>query len=87
MTSIGILSDGGSSSYYTLEINGDFIETEQIIEQVFDNDFDFGNVFKSLIRAYGTTRGKGKLGNDLAYELNKIDYSINKLRTRYVKTP
>ncbi len=80
----GIVSDGSSSSYYTLEINGDFIETEQIIEQVFGNDFDFGNVFKSLIRAYGTTQGKGKLGNDLAYELNKIEYSINKLRTRYV---
>ena len=77
-----VVSDGGSSSYYTLDINGNKVETEEIISQVFGNDFDFGNAFKSLIRAYGATLGKGKAGNDIGYELNKIDYSINKIRQR-----
>ena len=77
-----VVSDGGSSSYYTLDINGNKVETEEIISQVFGNDFDFGNAFKSLIRAYGTTLGKGKAGNDICYEFNKIDYSINKIRQR-----
>ena len=75
-----VKSDGGSSSYYTLDINGTKVETEDIIRDVFDNDFDFGNAFKSLVRAYLNTHGKGKEGNDLAYELNKINYSINKIR-------
>jgi hypothetical protein len=75
-----VKSDGGSSSYYTLDINGTKVETEDIIRDVFDNDFDFGNAFKSLVRAYLNTQGKGKEGNDLAYELNKINYSINKIR-------
>ena len=47
---------------------------------MFGNDFDFGNAFKSLVRAYLETQGKGKEGNDLAYELKKIEYSINKIR-------
>jgi len=75
-----VKSDGGSSSYYTLDINHTKVETEDIIRDVFGNDFDFGNAFKSLVRAYLNTQGKGKEGNDLAYELNKIDYSINKIR-------
>jgi hypothetical protein len=75
-----VKSDGGSSSYYTLDINGTKVETEDIIRDVFGNDFDFGNAFKSLVRAYLETQGKGKEGNDLAYELNKIEYSTNKIR-------
>ncbi len=75
-----VKSDGGSSSYYTLDINGTKVETEDIIRDVFGNDFDFGNAFKSLVRAYLETQGKGKEGNDLAYELNKIKYSINKIK-------
>ena len=74
-----VKSDGGSSSYYTLTVNNINIETEDIIRDVFDNDFDFGNAFKSLVRAFLNTQGSGKEGNDLAYELNKIRYSINKI--------
>ena len=43
-------------------------------------DFDFSNAFKSLVRAWGTVNGAGKKGNNLYYELNKIDYSVNKIR-------
>ena len=77
-----VKSDGGSSSYYTLNINGNKVETEDIIDQVFGNDFDFGNAFKSLVRAYQTTQGGGKAGNDVAYEMNKIQYSTNKIKGR-----
>ena len=75
-----IKSDGGSSSYYTLNINDTKVETEDIIRDVFGNDFDFGNAFKSLVRAYLNTQGKGKAGNELAYELNKIRYSLDKIK-------
>ena len=78
-----IESDGGSSSYYTLVINGITIETEDIIRDGFDNDFDFGTAFKSLVRAHGKTKGAGKAGNSLDYELNKINYSTNKIRGRH----
>ena len=52
-----VKSDGGSSSYYTLTVNNINIETEDIIRDVFDNDFDFGNAFKSLVRAFLNTQG------------------------------
>lgn len=84
-----IESDGKSSRYYDLELSQktiDFIvehgyvKTEMLIYDIFNNDFDFANAFKSLVRAYGTMNGAGKKGNSLEYELNKIDYSVNKIR-------
>ena len=91
---IPIKSDGSSSFYYDLKLSDltlDFIEgtnkikTEHLIRDVFDNDFDFGNMFKSLVRAYGTTQGAGKEGNDISYEMNKIIYSANKNKDYYTK--
>lgn len=83
-----IQSDGGSSSYYDLKLskktidfikeNG-YVKTEQIIKDVFDNDFDFGNSFKSQVRLYGITKGAGKAGNSAHYESNKIKYSLDKI--------
>ena len=87
-----IKSDGGSSSYYDLKLSDltlDFIEetnkvkTEHLIRDVFGNDFDFANIFKSLVRAYGVTQGSGKEGNDISYEMNKIIYSANKIKDYY----
>ena len=80
-----VVSDGGSSSYYELNINGNKVETEEIIDQVFGNDFDFGNAFKSLVRAYASTKGSGKAGNSIQYEMNKIIYSANKIKNRGTK--
>jgi hypothetical protein len=92
---IPIKSDGGSSSYYDLQLsdkvvefikeNG-YVKTEQLIRDVFGNDFDFANAFKSLVRAYKTTKGVGKEGNDIKYELNKIRYSCNKIEEEYCLT-
>lgn len=84
-----VISDGKYSSYYDLKLSKktlDFIAsngyviTEMLINDIFDNDFDAGNAFKSLVRAWGTIKGAGKAGNSIEYELNKIEYSINKIR-------
>ena len=74
-----VKSNGGSSSYYTLVINDKTVETEDVIRDVFANDFDFGNAFKSLVRAYGALNGAGKDGNTVEYEMNKLRYSSKKI--------
>lgn len=91
-----IKSDGGSSTYYDIPIpkwllermakrardEGYYIKTEELIEIAFDNDFDFGTAFKSLIRARGITKGGGKAGNTLDYECNKVAYYNEKVREK-----
>ena len=88
-------SDGGSSKIYTLELYGYVegerdkkvkvtVETEDIIKYVFNNDFDAGNVFKSLVRLWSSKMGFGKKGNSIEYEGNKIKYSLNKLTKREI---
>ena len=92
-----IKSDGGSSTYYDIELPSwllhvinerakdgkAFIKTEELIEAAFSNDFDAANAFKSLIRAWGAFNGGGKAGNTVDYECNKIAYSVNKLKFRH----
>lgn len=97
-TSTGaIASDGGSSSYYDIPVpdwlidriieraeDGQaYVKTEELIEVVFQSDFDASNAFKSLVRLWGTFNGAGKAGNSLSYERKKIEYSVNKLQQRY----
>ena len=84
-----IVSDGGSSDYYKLPnslvgkaLATSELQTEDIIEHVFDNDFDFGNIFKTLVRLHGLSEGKGKAGNTASYECNKILYSVKKIDKR-----
>lgn len=92
-----IASDGGSSSYYDIELpkwliarvleryedGRPYIKTEELIEIIFQNDFDASNGFKSMVRLWGTFNGAGKAGNSLSYERKKIEYSINKLQQRF----
>lgn len=89
-----VKSDGGSSSYYDIPLpewlvrriidrqtDGQaFIKTEEIITVAFGNDFDYGNLFKSEVRAWGAMNGAGKEGNSVEYELNKMRYSIDKIQ-------
>ena len=91
-----VKSDGGSSTYYDIPLpewlvdkinqRGEggqaFIKTEELIEVGFNNDFDAGNIQKSLVRAWGVFNGGGKEGNSLEYESNKIRYSLDKLLDR-----
>ena len=99
-TTGAIKSDGGSSTYYDIAIptslreemaerrNEDglsYIKTEEIIELGLGNDFDAGNIFKCLIRMQSLKNGKGKAGNDLEYDANKVVYSAKKIAKRYSK--
>lgn len=89
-----IKSNGGSSSYYDIEISGKllkalnerndqgvcFIKVEEMIDEFFEDSFTWGTMFKSMVRGYLQTKGAGKEGNDLIYELNKIAYYVNKTK-------
>ena len=88
-----IKSDGGSSSYYDLNIpewllytlnerqkeGKCYIKTEEMISAFFGNDFSFGTLLKSLVRAWGIKKGAGKAGNDMKYETGKIRYYADKI--------
>ena len=88
-----IKSDGGSSSYYDLPVSEwllytlnerqkegkCYIKTEEMISAFFGNDFSFGTLFKSLVRAWGIKMGAGKAGNDMKYETGKIHYYADKI--------
>lgn len=97
-TTGAIKSDGGSSTYYDIAIptrllveiverrNEDglsYIKTEEIIELGLGNDFDFGNIFKCMIRMQSLKDGKGKAGNNLEYDAKKVEYSAKKVVKRY----
>ena len=91
-----IASNGGSSSYYDLPIPEEllnkilerkvegkaYIKTEEIIRYCFGNDFDKGNLFKSLVRIHSAELGFGKAGNSIEYDCNKIHYSADKIAKR-----
>ena len=81
-----VTSNGGASSYYELEVAGNKIETHDIITDVFDNDFDMGNMFKAQVRIQAAINGSGKAGTSIEYDLNKIIYTCNKLKDKHVKT-
>jgi hypothetical protein len=90
---MAIESDGGSSKYYEIHVPANMVQVvldsqgdpshyvfqvEHVIEFGLGNDFDKGNLFKVLYR-FGN-----KAGNTLKYELNKMQYSLNKLRQRFL---
>lgn len=90
-------SDGGSSLYYDLPIpqklldtlverserGSCYIKTEEIITHLLANDFDYANLFKSLVRCKGLQDGSGgKAGNTVDYECNKMAYSVEKIREK-----
>lgn len=49
---------------------------------LFKNDFDCCTILKSLKRAYEDINGRGKFGSGTEYNLNKIEYSLDKLNDR-----
>lgn len=91
-----IKSDGGSSSYYDIPLSNTllekilhrdaegsaYIKTEEIIE-ILGSDFDIGNILKCAVRVSSLLDGKGKEGNSVDYDANKIIYSANRLKERY----
>ncbi len=91
-----IKSDGGSSSYYDIEVpewllqtlnqrNGDgkcFIKTEEVNE-ILGNDFNYATIFKSMVRAISIEHGVGKKGNTHQYECNKVRYYIDRVEEKF----
>jgi hypothetical protein len=85
-----IKSDGGSSSYYDIQIpnwllekikDRGYLKTEELIE-IMGSDFDLGNIIKCAIRINSLKSGFGKEGNSVEYDANKIIYSANRLKER-----
>lgn len=78
-----IKSDGGSSDYYKLEINGNPIEVEDVIYAMVGGDFALGNAMKALRRIYLDSKGQGKEGIDMQYDANKIKYFVDSFVKRF----
>lgn len=83
-----IKSDGGSSSYYHIDLPkhvlqlrfddrnnviGYRIEVKDVIKYALGNDFDKGNIFKGLVRE------DAKEGCDKLYNLNKCKFFIEEM--------
>ncbi len=82
-----IKSDGGKSDYYKIELpqwlldkhsEKGFIMLEDLAEIMFENDFNFTNVFKAQKRMFELTKGQGKAGNDFEYDATKVKYYTDK---------
>ena len=76
-------SDGGSSDYYKLEINGNPVEVEDVIYAMVGGDFALGNAIKGLRRMYLDSKGQGKEGIDMQYDANKIKYFVDSFVERF----
>lgn len=76
-------SDGGSSDYYKLEINGNPVEVEDVIYAMVGGDFALGNALKALRRMYLDSKGQGKEGIDMQYDANKIKYFVDSFVERF----
>lgn len=80
-------STGGKSNYYKIVLpewliekqqeNG-YIMLEDLAEVMFDNDFNFTNVFKAQKRMFEMTKGGGKEGNTFEYDATKCKYYVDK---------
>lgn len=91
-----IKSDGGSSSYYDIEVpewllellnsrynDGKcYIKTEEINE-ILGNDFNYSTIFKSMVRAISIENGIGKAGNTHSYECNKMRYYTDRVEESF----
>ena len=92
-----VVSDGKSSSYYNLLLNERLtkkikdqlekgeplnLETGDIIEMMFGNDFDFGNIEKALRRIFEAKHGRGKAGVDIKYDINKCHYFLDQIEEK-----
>lgn len=92
-----IKSDGKSTSYYTMPLNeritnklkaqlerGEPLNliTGDIIEMAYGNDFDFGNIEKALRRISEAKHGRGKVGIDIKYDINKCRYFLDEIENK-----
>ena len=77
-------SDGGSSDYYKLEINGNPVEVEDVIYAMVGGDFTLGNILKACRRMYPRQQKvKVKKAWTCKYDANKIIYFANSYAKRF----
>ena len=74
-----IVSDGGSSSYYSFDITNKAgqtitVETGDILRAMVGNDYDLSNIVKACRRVYEASQGRGKAGVSIQYDCNKMKY-------------
>lgn len=85
-------SDGGSSDYYKITIvrakDGKAFDCEvgDIIYAVCGGDFDLGNIVKACRRAYLQSRGKGKEGVSIDYDMKKVGWFAQDFVARFGET-
>ena len=92
-----VKSDGGSTSYYELELTDRMVDgiqsqvskgetatlqTGDVIELLVGNDFDAGNVIKALRRIFESKKGKGKEGVEQTYDIKKCHYFIDEVEKK-----
>lgn len=69
-----VKSNGGSTSYYDIPLNAK--DLQDLIEYK-NMGFSLGNIFKACYR-FGE-----KEGNELEYEIRKMEFFINRLKRVY----
>jgi len=72
-----IVSDGGSTEYYQIEITNGLGETlvcelNDVLRDVFNNQWDLCNIVKASRRISEARQGKGKKDVSIKYDAKKI---------------
>ena len=84
-----IKSDGGSSEYYKIAVKTSHgmadVEVNDLIYALVGGDFDLGNVLKAARRMYLASKGCGKEGVDIAYDVNKCKWFLDDFQMRFGK--
>lgn len=84
---MSIKSDGGSSDYYKIQIKTSHgmadVEVNDVIYAMVGGDFDLANVLKASRRMYLASKGCGKEGVDIAYDVNKCKWFLEDFQMRF----
>lgn len=84
-----IKSDGGSSDYYKITVKTPHgladVEVNDLIYALVGGDFDLGNVVKASRRMFLASKGIGKEGVDIEYDVNKCKWFLDDFQMRFGK--
>lgn len=80
-----VQSDGGSTQYYQIEItnsNGEKFNCElnDILRDVFNNQWDLCNIVKASRRISESRKGQGKKDVSIQYDANKIIWFAEEIK-------
>jgi len=86
---VPVKSDGGSSDYYKIVVQTSHgpanVEVNDLIYALVGGDFDLGNVTKACRRMYLSSKGGGKEGTDIAYDVSKSKWFLDDFLMRFGK--